>query len=185
MATQDAIRDLGVDGATAREIAGRADANLASIPYHFGTKDALIAEALIADARAVLDPVLELLASDRPPAERALAAAGALSEQFVRERARVPAVLAAIARAPHDEEVAHALATIWADVRTRLAGDVAGLVATGRTPTWVEPDAMAGLIVAVVSGVLVGSAVDRDGPSHVDIGGQFVALLLAVAGESS
>jgi len=38
------------------------------------------------------------------------------------------------------------------------------------------------LIVAVVSGVLVGSVADPDGPTHAEIGAQFVGLLMAAAG---
>lgn len=180
-ATQEAIRDLGIGGATAREITTRASANLAAIPYHFGSKDALIAEALIADARSVIDPVLELLGSDEPPEVRAASAVGLLNQQFERERARVPILLAAIARAPHSPEVAAGLSRLWSDLRSRLAEDLRVLVGEQRVPAWVAPEAMAGLIVAVVSGVVVASVVDPDGPGHQDVGNQFLMLLMAVA----
>jgi len=181
-ATQQAIGELGVEGATAREITRRAEANLASIPYHFGSKDALVAAALVAEAHDVLEPVLALLAADGTPAERAVAAASVLNARFVETRTRVPGLLAAIARAPHDPAVAAALAGIWSDVRRRLAEDVAALVDAGQAPPWVVPDAMAALVVAVVSGALVGAVVDPTGPAPADVGAQFVALLLAVAG---
>ena len=85
---------------TAREIVGRASANLASIPYHFGTKDALVAEALIAEARELVAPVLNLLAGDRPAAERARQAVAMLDEVFEASRPQVPVYLAALAAAP-------------------------------------------------------------------------------------
>lgn len=180
-AAQDAIREGGIGSATARDITRRAEANLAAIPYHFGTKDALVTEALIADARTIIDPVLALLASDQPPAARALAAAGMLNQQFERERARVPILLTAVARAPHSPEVAAGLAQLWSELRTRLSEDLRALVSARRVPAWVEPDAMAGLILAVVSGVVVGSVVDPTGPGHQDVGNQFLLLLMAVA----
>jgi AcrR family transcriptional regulator len=180
-AAQDAIRDVGLGGATTREITSRASANLASIPYHFGTKDALVAEALIADARTIVDPVLALLSSDQPPAARALAAAGLLNQRFDTERSRVPVLLAAVARVPHSPEVATGLAALWSDLRGRLRDDLAAMVDARQVPAWVEPDAMAALIVAVVSGVVVTSVVDPDGPGHAEIGNQFLALLMAVA----
>ena len=180
-ATQDAIRELGLPGATAREITGRAGANLAAIPYHFGSKDALVTEALIADAHTIVDPVLELLASDRPPVDRALEAAALLNQRFDSERDRVPALLTAIARAPHSPEAANGLAALWAAVRIRVAEDLRALVDTGHVPAWVEPDAMAALILAVVSGVVVASVADPDGPSHDAVGAQFLGLLMAVA----
>lgn len=180
-AAQDAIREGGIGSATARDITARADANLAAIPYHFGTKDALLTEALIADARTIVDPVLALLSSDQPPAARALAAAGLLNQQFEGERARVPVLLTAIARAPHSPEVAAGLAQLWSELRTRLGDDLRALVDERRVPAWVEPDAMAGLILAVVSGVVVASVVDPNGPGHDDLGNQFLMLLMAVA----
>ncbi len=180
-AAQDVIRDVGLEGATTREITARASVNLASIPYHFGTKDALVAEALVADVRTIVDPVLALLSSDEPPAERALAAAGLLNQRFDAERSRVPVLLAAVARAPHSPEVATGLARLWSELRGRLRDDLAAMVGARQVPPWVEPDAMAALIVAVVSGVVVASVVDPDGPGHTQIGNQFLALLMAVA----
>lgn len=50
-ATRAVIREQGLPQATAREITGRAGANLAAIPYHFGSKDDLVAAALLAEAR--------------------------------------------------------------------------------------------------------------------------------------
>src|SRR5688572_21194682 len=96
-ATRDAIRDVGMPASTAREIVGRASANLASIPYHFGSKDALVAEALIAEARELVAPVLNLLAGDRPAAERAREAVAMLDEVFEASRPQVPVYLAALA----------------------------------------------------------------------------------------
>lgn len=180
-ATQASIREVGLPGTTAREIVGRASANLAAIPYHFGTKDALIAAALIADARAVIDPVLELLASDQPPADRALTAAALLNDRFDLERERIPVLLAAIARAPHSPEVASGLTALWTELRTRLTVEVAVLRDAGAVPAWIDPAAMAALILAVVNGVVVGSVVDPDGPSHHDIATQFIGLLIAVS----
>jgi Transcriptional regulator len=180
-AAQDAIREGGIGSATARDITGRAEANLAAIPYHFGTKDALLTEALVADARTIIDPVLALLSSDQPPEARALAAAGLLNQQFEHERARVPVLLAAIARAPHSPEVAAGLAQLWSELRTRLSADLRALVDARRVAAWVEPDAMAGLILAVVMGVVVASVVDPDGPGHDNVGNQFLMLLMAVA----
>ena len=181
-AAQDAVRERGITSATARDITSRAKANLASIPYHFGTKDALIAEALIADARTIIGPVLALLAADQPPELRAMAAAGLLNRQFEAERARVPVLLTTIARAPHSPEVAAGLATLWSELRHRLADDLQAMVDAGHVPAWVAPDAMAALILAVVSGVVVGSVVDPEGPEAGEVSNQFLTLLMAVAG---
>jgi AcrR family transcriptional regulator len=179
-ATRDAIRDVGMGGATAREITGRAAANLAASPYHFGSKDALVAEALITETRELIAPVLALLAGDRPAAERATEAAALLHELFERSRGQVPVYLAALAATPHDPVVASGLADLWTDLRDALADDVAGQLAAGTLPSWVDPQAMAGLILSLVNGVVIAAVVDPEGPDHEAVAAQFLLLLMAV-----
>jgi AcrR family transcriptional regulator len=170
-ATRDAIRDVGMQRATAREITGRASANLASIPYHFGSKDALVAEALVAEAR-------ELLASDRPGSERAVEAASLLEKMFEHSRRQIPVYLAALAAAQHDGAVRDGLAGLWTELTDRVAEDVARQCDAGLLPSWVQPRAMAMLIVSVVNGVVVGSALDPEGLDHRAVAAQFLSLLL-------
>ena len=183
-ATRDAIRDVGMGGATAREITGRASANLASIPYHFGSKDALVAEALVVETRELVAPVLQLLSSDRPATERATEAVGLLNELFDRSRDQVPVYLAALAASPHSPQVAAGLSSLWSDVRTTLAHDIARQVQARMLPAWVEPQAMAALILSLVNGVVIAAAVDPDGPDHPAVAAQFLSLLLAAGGLS-
>jgi AcrR family transcriptional regulator len=184
-AAQAAIREGGTEAATARRITGRAGANLASIPYHFGSKDELIAEALVTDARRMIGPALDALGSDGDPRARALAAVQLLNERFAEEREWVPVLLAALARAPHSEPVAEGLQGLWNELRELLAADIAAQRAGGLVAHWVDPAAMAGLILAVVLGVMAASVVDPDGPDHIAVSGQLVGLLLAAATERS
>src|SRR5262245_50578867 len=166
--------------ATARESVGRARANLAAIPYYFGTKDALVTEALVSEARELLAPVLTLLAGTGPAEERAAEAVALLIELFESSRPQVPVYLAALAAAPHTPGVRSALGSLWADLRAALAEDVAREVAAGRMPGWVAPDAMAATVLSLVNGVVVTSAIDPDCPGHREVAAQFLALLLAV-----
>jgi AcrR family transcriptional regulator len=184
-ATREAIRDLGLPAVTAREIARRASANLAAIPYHFGTKEALVTEALVAEARELLAPVWELLGSDRPPIERATAAVVMLNELFDQARDDVPVYLAALAAAPHSSEVRAGLGDLWNELRARLASDIAAQSAAGRLPAWVEPRAMAALVLAVVNGVVIASVIDPDGPDHRAVAGQLLALLVTAGQPAS
>lgn len=181
-ATRDAIRDVGMGGATAREITGRASANLASIPYHFGSKEALVAEALVAETRELVAPVLDLLSSDRPAAERATEAVVLLNDLFERSRNQVPVYLAALATSPHSPQVAVGLATLWSDVRRSLAEDIARQLEARALPGWVDPEAMSALILSLVNGVVIAAAVDPDGPDHRAVAMQFLSLLLAAGG---
>lgn len=164
---------------TAREIVGRASANLASIPYHFGSKDALVAEALIAEVHELVAPVLALLASGRPGQERAAEAVSMLNKLFDSSRSQVPVYLAALAAAPHASDVRSGLGGLWNDLRFRLADDIERQLEAGQLPGWVSPAAMAALILSLVNGVVIGSVVDPDGPDHREVATQFLSLLLA------
>ena len=180
-ATRDAIRDVGLQAATAREITGRASANLAAIPYHFGSKDALVTEALVSDARDLLAPVWELLGSDRPAVERATSAVVMLNDLFDGARAQVPVYLAALSTAPHSPDVQAGLGDLWTELRDRLDQDITAQSADGGLPSWVDPSAIAALILAVVNGVVVASVIDPNGPDHRAVAGQFLALLMTAA----
>jgi AcrR family transcriptional regulator len=169
-------------GATAREITGRASANLASIPYHFGSKDALVAEALVLETRELIEPVLELLSAGRPGADRASEAVDMLNVLFERSRNQVPVYLAALAASPHSLPVADGLSELWADVRTALAGDIARQLSDRALPDWVEPQAMAALILSLVNGVVIAAVVDPEGPDHRAVAAQFLTMLLAAGG---
>jgi AcrR family transcriptional regulator len=164
-ATREAIRDVGLPATTARQITGRAAANLAAIPYHFGSKDALVTEALVSEARELLAPVWELLGSDRPAVERATGAVAMLDDLFDDALDQVPA----------------GLGELWGQLRDRLARDIAAQGEDGLLPAWVEPSAMAALILAVVNGVVVSSVIDPDGPDHRAVANQFLALLMTAA----
>jgi AcrR family transcriptional regulator len=182
-ATREAIRDVGLPAATAREITGRAAANLAAIPYHFGSKDALVTEALVSEARELLAPVWEVLGSDRPALERATSAVAVLNELFDGALAQVPVYLAALSSAPHSPDVQAGLAELWSELRDRLSLDIATQADAGLLPAWVEPAAMAALILAVVNGVVVSSVVHPNGPDHRAVAGQFLALLMTAAAQ--
>lgn len=64
--------EKGFDATSTREIAARAEANIGSIAYHFGGKEALrdaCAEHIVATVQAVASPVLQSMPPPRDPAE--------------------------------------------------------------------------------------------------------------------
>jgi AcrR family transcriptional regulator len=169
----------GLGGTTSRAIAEAADVNLAAITYHFGSKDELIVVALVEEVRRLAEPVLAVLGDDTDPARRLLAAVSMLEASFERRRDHVPIFLAAVSGAASRPGLAHDLAALWSELRHRLASEITDLRTASMVPAWVEPDAMAALVLTVISGVAVASVVDPDGPDHRAVGGQLASLLLA------
>ena len=60
-AAWDCVRASGMDGATSRAITTAAEANLGAITYHFGSKEALLGEAVGQAIEALVRPALDAL----------------------------------------------------------------------------------------------------------------------------
>ena len=68
-------------------------------------------------------------------------------------------------------------------LRVRLAEVVRLLVDDGTVVPWVDPEAMAGLLVATANGLALQSRLDPDGSGTAALGAQFAGLLLAARGD--
>jgi AcrR family transcriptional regulator len=178
-ATRQCIATKGLAGTTSRDITAEAGANLAAITYHFGSKDELVADALLDALREWLAPTLEVLAGDGDPATRMLVAVQTLITTFDHHRIEAPAFLQALVEAPRMEPLRSGLIELWTELRQLLSSDIDELRRRGDLPPWVDPDAMSALLVAVANGLVVQVTVDPDGPGLPDMAGQFGALLLA------
>ena len=104
-----------------------------------------------------------------------------LNELFDQARDDVPVYLAALATAPHSPDVQAGLGDLWNELRSRLSADIAAQSTAGQLPAWVEPSAMAALILAVVNGVVISSVIDPGGPDHRAVAGQLLSLLMTAA----
>ena len=142
---------------TARVIARESGANLASIAYHFGSKDDLVTEAVIVGLDRWLDEVASRLAElpAGPPAERYRRAATVIEATRRRHLALARNFVGALARAQHDERVRSLLATGFR--RTRPA--VASLLALGDDAVG---DDAGGLVLALFYGLLLQELLDPE-----------------------
>lgn len=175
------IADGGIGSATSRAITDRAGENLASITYYFGSKDSLVSEALVREARALLQPVLDVLEGQGEPAGRLLAAVRLLTE-IVQERAdRLTAYVDCLAHAARHDRVAADVRALLREVRRHLSDEMARQREDRLIPAWVDPPSMAALIVALANGVVAAMVVDPDGTDPAAIGRQFASLLLSAA----
>jgi AcrR family transcriptional regulator len=144
------LERLPPERVTARAIADESGANLASIAYHFGSKDALVTEAVVAGLDGWLDEIAARLCEvgDEERGARLMRAADAVEATRAAHEGLARTFLAAMARAQHDERVRETLSAGFARTRPALAA-LLGL----------DEDA-AGLVLAMFDGLLFQSLVD-------------------------
>jgi AcrR family transcriptional regulator len=117
------LERLPPERVTARAIAAESGANLASIAYHFGTKDNLVTEAVIEGLDRWLGEIerrLDALAS-RDPAERLRLAWETIATTGRSHIGLARNFLGALARAQHDDRVRVLLAEGFRKTRPSLA----------------------------------------------------------------
>jgi AcrR family transcriptional regulator len=175
------VRDAGLAGATSREITRVAGANLAAITYHFGSKDALVAAALFDELERRVGPALRAL--DRPgaPTERMLTAIQELAAEFERSRDDALVLLEVLLLATRDGRYRSEARRVYQGLHDRLAVLIGELQGDGAIPSWVAPDAMASLILAVANGIVLQTQLDPAGADHTAMAAQFGGLLLEAA----
>jgi AcrR family transcriptional regulator len=143
------LERLPPERVTARAIAEESGANVASITYHFESKDALITEAVIVGLDRWLAEIAGRLAEldDEPPPERFRRAAAVTEEGRRRHTGLAANFLGALAKAQHDPRIRGLLTEGF--LRTRP--EVAGVLGLGDDPAGVDAG---GLVLAMFDGLL-------------------------------
>lgn len=179
-ATQRCLARDGLVGTTSRTITAEAGVNLAAITYHFGSKETLVAQALLSNLRAWLEPAIEVLRSDAESTTRTVMAVKALISGFEAHRDQLGLYLEALAQAPRIEAVGDGIVGLWRELQALLAAQISEMQAEGTLAPWVDPAAMAALLVAVANGLAVQVAIDPAGPGLAAMAAQFTSLLIEV-----
>jgi AcrR family transcriptional regulator len=133
------LERLPPERVTARAIAEESGANLASIGYHFGSKDELVTEAVILGLDRWLEEIAAALGdvAAEDPAARFRRAWEVVEAGGRRHAGLVRNFVGALAKAQHDPRVREMLASGFARSRPEVAavvglgGDEAGLDAAG------------------------------------------------------
>jgi AcrR family transcriptional regulator len=176
------LHRLGLRGTTSRAIAAAAGVNLGAITYHFGSKDELVAQALLSAVRGWMEPALEILRRDMDPAERLLAAVEQLRTAFEGARDMLPVYLEALVAAPRNDTLRTGIEATLTEVRTLLSAQLREQRDSGYIPAWVEPDAMATLLVSTADGIALHATLEPDAVDPTAVATQAVQLLLASRG---
>jgi AcrR family transcriptional regulator len=151
------LERLPPDRITARAIAEESGANLASITYHFGSKDNLVTEAAIAGLDRWLEEIdrrLEALPS-REPAARYRRAAELIEAGRERRSGLARSFVVALAKAQHDPRIRETLAEGF----RRSRPSVASVLGLGDDPAGLDA---AGLVLSLFHGHLLQVLLDPD-----------------------
>jgi AcrR family transcriptional regulator len=151
------LERLPPERVTARVIARESGANLASITYHFGSKEELVTEAVIDGLDRWLAEIAGRLGdlAAHPPTMRFRLAVEAVEQSRHRYAGLARTFVIALAKAQHDHRVRETLAAGFHRTRPRLAS-VLGLGDDGA-----GRDA-AGLVLALFDGLLFQALLDPD-----------------------
>jgi AcrR family transcriptional regulator len=175
------LQRYGLAGTTSRRIAQESGVNLGGITYHFGSKDELVTRALLEAIRTWLEPALTVLRTDQHPIPRMIAAIQALEESFEKARDMLPVYLEAMVMASRDDSLGQAVRATFAELRAFLTDQTEELRATGFLPAWVDPGAMALLLIAAADGIALHAALDPGSVDHRAVASQAMQLLLAAS----
>jgi AcrR family transcriptional regulator len=179
-ATLECLRTHGIGGTTSRQITSTAGVNLAAITYHFGSKDELVAQALAQATRRWLAPVLEVLSRDQDPAVRMIAAVSAFRTAFEDAREILPAYFQALVQAPRSSAVQAVMSETVDEFRAILTRQTTEMRTAGYLPSWVVPEAMATVLIAILDGLALQAIINPQALNPDVVLGQVVNLLMAV-----
>ncbi|MFE1172670.1 TetR/AcrR family transcriptional regulator [Streptomyces sp. NPDC058773] len=179
------LLEKGYARTTARDIVAASGANLASIGYHYGSKDALMRQAIIASSEewgagvAQVQPAEEAGAEGADPLERFAAVWDLFLQRIATEREFIAAQVEVLGLLPRDAGLREAIGEVLPEGGEGLVAIFAGVPDT-------EVDAESARVVgsfyqALLTGLMVQSLLTPDAmPSGRDLA---TALRRVTAGE--
>ena len=179
--TLESLKANGLAGTTSRAIAGASGVNLGGITYHFGSKDELVAQALLVAIRSWIEPALQALRREAPPAVRMMEAVVALQTSFDNARDLLPVYLEALVHTNRSDSLRRGVDELLGELRRFLSEQIGELRATGFLPPWVDPPAMASLLLATGDGLALHAAMDPQSVDQHAVAAQATQVLLAVS----
>ena len=173
------LQTKGYAHTTARDIAAASGANLASIGYHFGSKEALLNEAMIRlfTRRNWRVGESTFAEEDATPLERLRATFIAAGEVFQAPRLLFVSFVEAIAQAGRSEEVREQLAAHYRDARRATADSVRAMFGPAAERLGGDPDVMASLVMGLFDGLVLQWLLE---PGAVPSGDELITALVDI-----
>lgn len=157
------LRQKGYVATTARDIAAASGAHLGSIAYHFGSKEALLNEALAEGFREWREHVARRVSvpDGGSPLERLRISWRAVLDAYGEHEALLMAFVEALPVAARAPELRQQLAGQYEEGRSAIAAMIEASIMEHRADLGADPKALASLLVAVYDGLLVQWLLDR------------------------
>lgn len=168
----------GLRAATSRRIAAEAGANLGAITYYFGSKNNLVAEAVVAQMQRWTEPLAEaIVADERDGSDRTDVVIAALLARLGDSADDVRGVLEAVLAPDLGRQVRAALQTHLSSFQQVVADVIRRRQQLGEVPRAVRPDAAAGMFTAFAFGLMTQEVVGANPAPVPEIVGELLALL--------
>lgn len=160
----ECLQTRGYARTTARDLVEASGTNLASIGYHFGSKEHLLNVALSEAFQRWLKPLIALAAEAGPatPLERLGRTLGGLMDTLEENRPLITACLEAWAQIARSQDLRTEMLTNYEDFRVVISGSARDAFAEIGAAE-VDADALAVLIIALFNGLLVQWQLDPGG----------------------
>lgn len=158
------LRTKGYARITARDLVAESGTNLASIGYHFGSKEGLLNEAIGEAVEEWTEQLARVAMADpaATTAERGFSAWSAMLDGMAARRELVVSYLEALAQAERDPALRAQFAQQYRRCRARVAELVAESLGDGTTPDDPRVRAVAGFVIAVCDGLAVQWVLDPE-----------------------
>jgi len=153
----ECLRTKGYSRTTARDIANAADANLASIGYHFGSKEALLNEAIMGACEEWTARLGEaaLAGEDQSPLGQIAASWVAMLGSFEKLRPVLVAFVEAVGQSVWSADLRADLAAHYRRVREQVAAMVVEGLTGHPGELDVDPQVIASFLIAVCDGLMI------------------------------
>jgi AcrR family transcriptional regulator len=161
------LQEKGYARTTSRDVVAASGTNLASIGYHFGSKEHLLNVAVTESFQRWLKPLVALAADPEPatPLERLGRTLSGVMDTLEENRPLITACLEAWAQLARSEDLRAEMLTSYEDFRVVIARTTRDAFAEIGSSE-VDADALAVLIIALFDGLLVQWQIDpRGSPS--------------------
>ncbi len=172
----ECLRTTGYSRTTARQIAAAADASLASIGYHFGSKEALLNEAITSTCEQWATRLGEAAsaAPDASPLEQMAASWLAMLASFDELRPVLVGFVEAVGQSAWSEELRKQMAAHYRRVRLAVTEMVSSSLGSSAEAAGADPKVVAAYLIAVCDGLVLQWLLD---PGETPTGEELVATL--------